>query len=368
MPSSTPIYLDYNATALIKEGVARAMIAALEIGGNPSSVHRLGRDARREVEHARALLSKHTGARPQDIIFTSGGTEANRLALTHCNRPRLLASAVEHASVAAYCAEANALPVDATGRLKFSTLEKLLEDRGPETLASVMLANNETGVIQPIAEAAEIAHSAGALIHCDAVQGLGKAPLDLAALGVDLLTVSAHKIGGPAGVGALCLRPGLALEANRAAGGQEQGRRPGTENLAGIAGFGAALETLEEDLAAQPNIEALRDRLEAALEPAGAHIFGKEAPRLSNTSCIAMPGVAAETQIMAFDLAGFCVSAGAACSSGKVQTSPVLAAMGVPDETAACAIRVSLGSSTTQDEIDAFADRWKHLFQRKNAA
>jgi cysteine desulfurase len=231
-----------------------------------------------------------------------------------------------------------------------------------------MLANNETGVIQPVAEAAEIAHAAGALVHCDAVQALGKLPLDLAALGVDMMTVSAHKIGGPAGVGALLLRPGLALAADRAAGGQEQGRRPGTENLAGIAGFGAALSLLHESLADQPRQMALRDRLEAALVPAGAVIFGQASPRLANTSCIAMPGVPAETQVMAFDLAGFCVSAGAACSSGKVQTSPVLTAMGAPDDLAGAAIRVSIGSGTAEAEIDAFAERWKHLFARKNAA
>jgi cysteine desulfurase len=219
-----------------------------------------------------------------------------------------------------------------------------------------------------VAEAAALAHAAGALLHCDAVQGLGKAALDMAALGADLLSVSAHKIGGPAGVGALCLRPGLALAANRAAGGQEQGRRAGTENLAGIAGFGAALERLAADLADQPRQAALRDRLEDLLEPAGAVVFGRQAGRLANTSCIAMPGVQAETQVMAFDLAGFCVSAGAACSSGKVQASPVLTAMGVPDEIAQCAIRVSIGGGTTEAEIDAFAARWKHLYQRKNAA
>lgn len=368
MHKSGPIYLDYNATAPVQAGVVEAMTAALTTGGNPSSVHRAGRDARRLVEAARALIGEYSGARPQDIVFTSGGTEANRIALTGTARSHLLASAVEHASVAALCPPDGVLPVDADGRLNLAALEEALAGRGPETLVSLMLANNETGVIQPVAETAEIAHAAGALVHCDAVQALGKLPLDLAALGVDMMTVSAHKIGGPAGTGALLLRPGLALAANRAAGGQEQGRRPGTENLAGIAGFGAALARLDESLADQPRQATLRDRLEGVLAPAGAVIFGQASPRLANTSCIAMPGVPAETQVMAFDLAGFCVSAGAACSSGKVQTSPVLTGMGVPDELAASAIRVSIGSGTVEAEIEAFAARWKHLFQRKNAA
>ncbi len=368
MRPKSPIYLDYNATAPAKSGVADAMVAALTTGGNPSSVHQAGREARHIVEHARALLAQNVGARPQDVTFTSGGTEANRLTLLGVGRPRLLASAVEHSSVAAFCAPENSLPVDEAGRLDLTALQAALAEDGPTTLVSLMLANNETGVLQPVAQAAEIIHAAGALLHCDAVQALGKQPLDLVALGVDLLTVSAHKIGGPAGVGAIITRPGLALSAGQAAGGQEQGRRPGTENLAGIAGFGAALETLADNLADQPRQETLRNRLEAELTASGAMIFGAPAPRLANTTCAAMPGVPAETQVMAFDLAGFCVSAGSACSSGKVQASPVLAAMGVPPDLAGAAIRISIGSGTTTAEIDAFAARWKHLFQRKNVA
>lgn len=372
MRTASPIYLDYNATTPVKPGVADAMVNALNLGGNPSSVHRSGRNARRVIEEARVRLADHVRARPQDIVFTSGGTEANRLAIAGTGRQCLFASAVEHASVAAFCRPKATLPVDGDGRLDLAALERALaeipDEQRPDTLVSVMFANNETGVLQPVAQAAEIAHAAGALLHCDAVQGLAKAPLDMKELGADLLTVSAHKIGGTAGVGALILRPGLALTANRAAGGQEQGRRSGTENLAGIAGFGAALAAIPDDLADQARQAGLRDHLEGALEPAGAVVFGRNASRLANTSCIAMPGVPAETQVMAFDLAGFCVSAGAACSSGKVQASPVLAAMGVADALAACAIRVSIGSGTTQAEIDAFADRWKHLYARKNAA
>ncbi|MCB9931061.1 MAG: cysteine desulfurase [Alphaproteobacteria bacterium] len=360
-------YLDHNATAPAKPGVAEAMADAVRLGGNASSVHQRGRAARRRIEAVRAQLAAALGARAADIVFTSGGTEANRLALTGAGRGRLLASAVEHPSVAAFCASGHRLPVDASGRVDLARLEAALAGGGAGVLVSIMLANNETGVIQPVAEAAAIAHAAGALLHCDAVQGLGKLPVDLAALGADLLTVSAHKIGGPAGVGALVLRPGLELAANRAAGGQEQGRRPGTENLAGIAGFGAALDHLAAMLADAERQRALRQRLEAAVR-SEARVFGEQAPRLANTVCLAMPGVPAETQVMAFDLAGFCVSAGSACSSGKVQASPVLAAMGVAPDLAASAIRVSFGTETTADEIDAFARAWKQLFARKRAA
>jgi len=330
-------YLDYNATAPAKAGVADAIAMAVAQGGNPSSVHGSGRAARRLVEDCRAKLAMATGAKTSGIVFTSGGTEANRLALTASGRSRILACAVEHPAVTAHCLPENLLPVDTQGR------------------------------IQPVAEAAAIAHAAGALLHCDAVQGLGKLPIDLSRLGADMLSVSAHKIGGPAGVGALILAQGITLTGTRAAGGQEQGRRPGTENLAGIAGFGAALDHLAAGLADLDRQAALRERLEHALAP-DAIIFAQDTPRLANTVCVAMPGVTAETQVMAFDLAGFCVSAGAACSSGKVQASPVLLAMGVAPDLAATAIRVSFGQETTADEIDAFAAQWKLLCQRKRAA
>lgn len=363
-----PIYLDHNATAPAKPGVGEAVAAAVMLGGNASSVHARGRAARQLIEAARAKLAAAVGARAADVVFTGGGTEANRLAVTGTGCTRLLGSAVEHPSVAAYCPPSQRLPVDAAGRLDLEDLERRLAESGEPALVSLMVANNETGVIQPVAEAAEIAHAAGALLHCDAVQGLGKLPLDLGALGADLVTVSAHKIGGPAGVGALILRPGLTLAASRDAGGQEQGRRPGTENLAGIAGFGAALDHLEAALADRQRQRTLCDRLEQTLAESGATVFGRQAPRLANTVCLAMPGVPAETQVMAFDLAGFCISAGSACSSGKVQTSPVLAAMGVEPSLAASAIRVSIGTETTTDDIDAFASAWKQLSARKQAA
>lgn len=360
-------YLDYNATAPAKAGVADAIAMAVAQGGNPSSVHGSGRAARRLVEDCRPKLAMATGAKTSGIVFTSGGTEANRLALTASGRSRILACAVEHPAVTAHCLPENLLPVDTQGRLDLAALEAALADDGADTVVSLMLANNETGAIQPVAEAAAIAHAAGALLHCDAVQGLGKLPIDLSRLGADMLSVSAHKIGGPAGVGALILAQGITLTGTRAAGGQEQGRRPGTENLAGIAGFGAALDHLAAGLADLDRQAALRERLEHALAP-DAIIFAQDTPRLANTVCVAMPGVTAETQVMAFDLAGFCVSAGAACSSGKVQASPVLLAMGVAPDLAATAIRVSFGQETTADEIDAFAAQWKLLCQRKRAA
>ena len=363
----TAVYLDYNATAPAAPGVARAMADAVALGGNASSVHAKGRAARRLIDGVRGKVALAVGSKPANVIFTSGGTEANRLALTASGKPRVLASAVEHPAVTAYCPPGNLLPVDADGRLDLQALRAALAQDGAGAIVSLMLANNETGVLQPVAEAAAIAHAAGAILHCDAVQGFGKMPVDMAALGVDLLTVSAHKVGGPAGVGALVLANGLLLSSTRAAGGQEQGRRSGTENLAGIAGFGAALDHLGGMLADCDRQSVLRKGLEAALRP-DAVVFGQDAPRLANTVCIAMPGVAAETQVMAFDLAGFCVSAGAACSSGKVQASPVLLAMGVAPELAATAIRVSFGSGTTVEEIDAFAAQWKLLYGRRQAA
>ncbi|MCA8928514.1 MAG: cysteine desulfurase [Alphaproteobacteria bacterium] len=372
-----PAYLDHNATTPLDADVLEAMLPFLrERCGNASSRHEYGRAARAAIDTAREQVAAAVGAHPTEVVFTSGGSEANNLFIkgaAACLKPATVAvSAIEHPCVREPAADLKRLgwdmveiAVDAAGRVVAADFAVALAR--PAKLVSVMLANNETGVIQPVAEAAAIAHAAGALLHCDAVQGLGKLPVDLAALGADLLTVSAHKIGGPAGVGALVLRPGLELAANRAAGGQEQGRRPGTENLAGIAGFGAALDHLAAMLADAERQRALRQRLEAAVR-SEARVFGEQAPRLANTVCLAMPGVPAETQVMAFDLAGFCVSAGSACSSGKVQASPVLAAMGVAPDLAASAIRVSFGTETTADEIDAFARAWKQLFARKRAA
>ncbi len=357
------VYLDYNASAPMPDCVACAMSDAMRLAGNPSSVHGYGRASRAVVEAARRDVAKLVGARPQDVIFTSGATEANLLALRGCGRRRVLVSTIEHVSVLDAAPDAERVPVRADGVVDLDALGRMLAGAAEPALVSVMLANNETGVIQPIAAVAALAADANALLHCDAVQGPGRIPVDIAALGADFLTLSAHKFGGPKGVGALVLRAGDEVAAIAAGGGQERGRRGGTENVPGIAGFGAAARHAMSLLGQTERIGVLRDRLEASIRARAPDvvIFGADAPRLPNTSCFALPGLAAETQVMALDLAGFAISAGSACSSGKVQASHVLQAMGADERLAGSAIRVSLGPDTTGADIDAFVEAW-HLF------
>jgi cysteine desulfurase len=367
MSVSAPLraaYLDYNATAPVKPAVIEAMAGALGVTGNPSSVHRAGRAARRALEHAREAVAALVGAAPDAVVFTSGGTEANNQALGSLRGPCLV-SAVEHDSVLAAAPDAERLPVDALGRVDLERLADRLAAVRP-ALVSVMLANNETGVVQPVAEVAELAHRHGALVHCDAVQAAGKLAIDLAALGVDLLTLSAHKLGGPQGAGALVLGDGIEPAALLRGGGQERRWRPGTENLPGIVGFGRAAELALEDRDWRRRVGALRDRLEAeilAVAPA-ARVYGRGAERLVNTSCLSMPGVGNQTQLIAFDLAGIAVSTGSACSSGKVGPSHVLAAMGIDPAEAASAIRVSLGWASTALDVERFVAAWTRLHAR----
>lgn len=357
-------YLDHNATSPLRPAAFDAVAEALRAGGNPSSVHASGRRARAMVDKARREIASLVGAKPSEIVFTSGGTEANNLALLGAGRARVLMSAVEHDSVRRAFPQAEVLPVDGDGVLDLSALERALGESAEPALVSVMLANNETGVLQPIADVVRLARRAGALVHCDAVQGLGKVPVGLRDLGVDYLSLSAHKIGGPTGVGALVLRTGAPLAPVLRGGGQEANRRAGTENVAGIAGFGAAAVLAASGL----DLGALRDKLECALVQMAprARIFGSRVPRLCNTSCVSMPGVPAETQVVALDLAGVCISAGAACSSGKVQRSPVLDAMGVAAAEAACATRISLGWNTEVADIERLIAAWKDLYLRVN--
>jgi cysteine desulfurase len=341
------------------------MAEALAAVGNPSSVHGFGRAARARLETARGQVAALVGARPAQLVFTSGGTEANNLALTGAGRERVLVSAIEHDSVLK-AAAAETIPVDRRGVLDLAALERLLATRPEPCQVAVMLANNETGVIQPVAEAARIAHEHGALIHCDVVQAAGKIPVDFNALGVDLMTVSGHKLGGPAGVGALIVADHVTLTAQQRGGGQERGRRAGTENLAGIVGFGTAAEIAAAELGAMAKLADLRDGLEQRATAAvpGAVVFGRDAPRLSNTTCLALPGLSSEVQVMALDLAGVAVSAGSACSSGKVQPSHVLRAMGADAATAGSAIRISLGWGSTAEDVDRFLEAWCALAAR----
>jgi cysteine desulfurase len=363
-------YLDWNANAPMRQEAVAAMSAALALAGNPSSVHGWGRRARRAVNAARDSVARLVNAAPEQIVFTSGGTEANALALQAFPARRVIVSAIEHESVLAGAPGAARIPVNRDGVVDLAALDELLADDPRSALVSVMLANNETGVIQPVAAAARIAHAHGALFHCDAVQGPGKMAVDVAALDADLVTVSAHKIGGPMGVGALILRGDDELRPVIKGGGQERGRRGGTENVPGIIGFGAAAEMAAADAGVFAAIAKRRDAAERCLAEIApdAVVFGSAVPRLPNTLCIAMPGVAAATQVIALDLAGVMVSAGAACSSGKVTRSHVLDAMGVPRALAQNAIRISLGWSTTVADIDHLVDAWGALYARTRAS
>jgi cysteine desulfurase len=368
------VYLDWNATTPLRPEAKAAMAAAWELAGNPSSVHAEGRQARRLVEDARASVAGSVGALSRNVVFASGGTEANALALTPGLRraagvpvQRLLVSAIEHASVLAggrFAAEAiGTVGVTRSGLLDLERLRAALEGGAP-ALVSVMLANNETGAIQPVAEAAAIVHAAGGLLHVDAIQALGKISFDFKAMNADLVTLSAHKIGGPKGVGALVLAEGvLGLEPLLRGGGQELGHRAGTENVAGIAGFGAAVKAamgvLAQDAA---RLESLRDRLEAGLrQTSGMIVFSGEVPRLPNTTLFTVPGLKAETAVIGFDLASVAVSSGSACSSGKVAPSHVLEAMGFGPELAQGAVRLSLGWSTSDADIDRCLEAWRKL-------
>ncbi|WP_407183383.1 cysteine desulfurase family protein [Bradyrhizobium centrosematis] len=368
------VYLDWNATTPLRLEARAAMAAAFDLVGNPSSVHAEGREARRLVEDARAALATAVGALPRNVVFTSAGTEANALALSPGLRglsggpvERLLVSAVEHASVLAGGrfpgAAIGLIRVTRSGVVDLEHLKVQLRD-GPPALVSIMAANNETGALQPVAEAARMVHEAGGLLHVDAVQALGKIPFDIKAIGADLATFSAHKIGGPKGVGALVAAEGIAgLEPVLRGGGQELNRRAGTENVAGIAGFGAAvkaaLQALPEDA---ERMATVRNCLENGIRGiAGATIFSEDAARLPNTVLFTAPGLKAETAVIGFDLEGVAVSSGSACSSGKVQPSHVLSAMGFDPAVAQGAVRLSLGWSTEPEDINRALEAWRKL-------
>ncbi len=370
----TRVYLDWNATTPLRPEARAAMVAAYDLVGNPSSVHAEGREARRLVEAARAALARAVAGLPRNVIFTSAGTEANALALSRGLKgtsggpmERLLVSAVEHASVLAggrFPADAvSPIHVTRTGVVDVGHLKALLAS-GPPALVSIMAANNETGALQPVAEAARIVHEAGGLLHVDAIQVLGKIPFDINEISADLATFSAHKIGGPKGIGALVVAEGVTgLEPLLRGGGQELGRRAGTENVPGIAGFGAAVTAAVQALAEDAErLRTLRNRLENGLRTVpGTMIFSEDAGRLPNTTLFTAPGLKAETAVIGFDLEGIAVSSGSACSSGKVQPSHVLSAMGFDPKTAQGAVRLSLGWSTQEADINRTLEAWRKL-------
>lgn len=357
-------YFDSNATAKLRPAAREAMVAALDAVGNPSSVHAPGRAARKLVEEARATVAAFAGVPASAVIFTGSATEANALAIAGRPDRRLLVSAIEHPSIRDAFPGASSIPVNPGGVVDVEALAALLRADDRPALVAVMAANNETGIVQPIAAIGEICRAHGALLHVDAVQAAGRLPLAPIAAAADSIALSAHKLGGPQGVGALILRDDRGLAPQLRGGGQERSRRAGTENIAGIVGFAAAIPAIETDEPAR--MLAMRDRLEAHVLDIGyeALIIGRDSPRLANTSCIALPGVPAETLVMALDLAGIAVSAGSACSSGKVKDSAVLKAMGLPPAIAGSAVRISLGWHNHADEIETFAAVWAEIAAR----
>ena len=362
------VYFDHNATTPVRAEVAEAVAGALALTGNASSVHTAGRQARQSVEQAREQIAELVGVSPAQIVFTGSGTEANNLVLRGTDCTHVLASEVEHYSVLAAADNIELLPVDGDGVIDVAVLKSRLEDVDGSALVSVMLANNETGVIEPAAEISRIAKEHGALIHTDAIQAAGKIKVDWVELGVDFISLSAHKIDGPQGIGALVMNEDIPLISLIRGGGQERSRRAGTENVPGIVGFGAAAKLAAENLGKANEIGILRDHLELRVKEIApdAEVFGESVERLPNTTCLTMPNIASETQVMKFDLTGIMVSAGSACSSGKVQTSHVLKVMGIVEDVASTAIRVSLGHGNTMDEVEHFVSQWREIYIQAN--
>lgn len=362
------IYLDYNATTPVRAEAMQAMSQALALVGNPSSVHGAGREVRQYVEDARRAVASALSTTPNRVIFTSGGTEANALALAGAKH--ILYSAIEHdcirESARHFDPQAHIIPVTPAGEVDIDQFSALLKatPQTHETIVSVMLSNNETGVIQPIQKIADITHAHGGWLHCDAVQAIGKIPVHMDDLGADSLSVSAHKFGGPKGVGALVHREPASLTATTWGGGQEKRKRSGTENVPGIAGLGAAITaaiaSMPQDMA---RVLDLRNHMEDGLISAvpSAVIYGRQAKRVANTTCIQLPGVRNEMQLMHLDLAGIAVSSGSACSSGKVTPSHVLEAMGLGPQAATEAIRISLGWETSPQDIDTMVQAWAQM-------
>ncbi|ANK81366.1 MAG: hypothetical protein TEF_11575 [Rhizobiales bacterium NRL2] len=363
-------YLDCNATAPLRPEAQSAMASAMAVSGNPSSVHGPGRAARAVIERAREQVAAMVGVPAAAVHFTASGTEANNWALASSGRaPLAMASSHDSVLRAVERAGGEILAVDGHGLLDPAELGRAM-DEADLAIVSVVAVNNETGVIQPLAAIAEICRDRGALLHIDAVQAPGRIDMTAIASAGDLISLSAHKLGGPAGAGALLVRERLDLDPLIVGGGQEKRRRAGTENLIGIAGFGAAAEAVAQEAGEAARLATLRDRLERRLSDVceAAEIIGRSAERAPNTTCVRMPGVPAETQLMALDLAGVATSAGAACSSGKVQPSHVLRAMGFDEEAAGEAIRISTGWTTTEADIDALLAAWEALWRRKTAA
>jgi cysteine desulfurase len=358
-----PIYLDYNATAPVRPEIISAVTQAMSAPRNASSVHSFGRAAHKIIEDARGKIAVLVNAPPAQIIFNSGATEGNNTVLKFFAKERILVSAIEHPSVLEAAPNAERIPVTKDGVVNLIALERLLKEN-KIGLVSVMAANNETGAVQPLREISALAKQNGALFHCDAVQALGRIPVDIN--GIDFMTISSHKLGGPQGVGALILGLCGLTPTLLEGGGQEKKARPGTENVAGIAGFGAAASIAAMERPRQQNLAQLRDRVDFGLLKINKNIIihARDVKRIPNTTMFSLPGTSSETLLMAFDLEGISLSNGSACSSGSVKTSYVLKAMNVPDNIAGAALRVSLGWNTKDTDIDRFLDVAATIFGR----
>ena len=359
-------YLDYNATTPVWPQVVDAVSSTLTHIGNPSSVHSLGAKARKLVDESREKVAAFVNCEPKQVVFTSGGTEANNLALNQSNKDKVLVSSIEHESILDACNSAEKIAVAMDGVVNLDNLESILRIRPEIELVCVMLANNETGVLQPIEKISLITKKLGIRLHTDAIQAAGKIDINWQTLGVSSMSISGHKIGGPQGVGALILEDTDTFRPLAIGGGQERKRRAGTENLPGIVGFGVAASIMASKKKLMDKVAAIRDDLESRVlsSTSNTQIYGREAARLPNTSCVSMPGVPADEQVAAMDLKGFMISAGSACSSGKVEPSHVLMAMGASKLEAADAIRVSLGWNTTVSDIKEFFAAWLELYDK----
>ncbi len=359
-------YLDCNATAPVRPQVISLMGEILAEPGNASSVHGAGRHARKRVEDARGQVARAFAVGPQQVVFNSGATEGNNTIIKGFAGQRILISAIEHASLIDSGVKAELIPVTADGVVDLTALEQMLAQGPQVTLVSVMMVNNETGVIQPVAEISKLAKAHGALFHTDAVQALGRLEFTRESIGADFITVSSHKLGGPQGAGAIIMAPKAPLPKLIHGGGQERRQRAGTENIAAIAGFGLAVEIALQEINSYQALSGLRDKIETALS-AGTNslrIHGKAVPRVANTTSFSLNGSTSETLLLALDLEGIAISSGSACSSGTVKPSHVLTAMGISEQEAGCALRVSLGWNTTEQDVEDFIAAWNIVRQR----
>jgi cysteine desulfurase len=361
------VYLDHNATTPIKPEVLEIVYETLGIVGNPSSIHKAGRDSRRRIEAAREQIARLVNAGDKAVIvFTSGATEANNLVLKGSGCERALVSAIEHVSTLESAPHKEIIPVLPSGVVDLAMLDRMLEKTDRSTLVSVLYINNETGVIQPIDEVVRIARTHSALVHVDAAQAAGRIPIDTQSLGIDYLTLSSHKMGGPQGAGCVVMENCLTVTPLLTGGNQEKNMRAGTENLPGISGFGKAAELAVRDMNAYSLLTVYRDKIEINLKEIhpSLKVFGEDSSRAPNTSMIAAPGLPSDMQLISLDLAGIYVSNGSACSSGTVKRSHVLKAMGASDAEMASALRISMGWNTTEDDVNYFIQKWQEMYER----